>query len=329
MSSRYKYTIKDIRAGIRNPKNVIKESKFWYEKFKYRYKYGKKQKRNPLTDDYDNLIILDACRYDTLKKLGFFSEEVGYRILSSSTSPEFCEKYMSNNKFHDTIYVTANPYGAQVADDIFYDKFITFKNSCINIDGYMSSPNNPKYETWAPEVVHEMALYAYERYKNKRLILHFMQPHAPYFGEKAKKLRDEVSDKHGITFWAWNKNLSASDINDSDKIISHLLSAAKEGYITTEELIEVYTENLEYVLKYVEKLLKTMDGKTIITSDHGELLEYKLGHGRNMHTEGLCRVPWVVLDDKNRRKITTEEPVQQANNELNIDKQLKALGYKQ
>jgi hypothetical protein len=160
------------------------------------------------------------------------------------------------------------------------------------------------------------------------MITHFMQPHSPYFGERAKAIRQRVTDDHGITFWAWDEELCNSDVEKSDTFMPDLLSAAKEGYITVDELTEVYTENLELVLEYVDKLLDQVDGKTVVTSDHGEMLRSRLGHGRELYTEGLRKVPWVVLNTGHRREITSEKPVQQETAKLDMDKQLKALGYK-
>jgi hypothetical protein len=313
-----RYNRDQIFKAIKNPEKIVSEFKYLYHSSKFRYKYRNERAINPLNEDWDNLFILDACRYDIFEEINPFDEKVDYRILQSSNSPEFCDAYISGNKYHDTIYVTANPFGIRVDNKSFYRKYST-------IDENGNDPN----VNWAPEAVYQLALESYRSNLDKRLMVHFMQPHAPYFGDKAAQLRESIKEE-GYQFWAWNEKLSQEN-KDRDDVITHLLSAAQRGVITPDELIEVYTENLEIILEYIQKLVDEVDGKTVITSDHGEMLRWKIGHGREIYTEELRKVPWLVLpdDDGNRREITAETPSgSQEVVDSEIDNQLRALGYK-
>jgi hypothetical protein len=222
---------------------------------------------------------------------------------------------MVGNKFHDTIYVTANPFGAEVSNDVFYNKYITFEDNDIK------NPN----KSWAPETVYQLASDAHDINRNKKMIVHFMQPHAPYFGKKAEKIRERLNNG-GYMFWAWNEELSEED-KKQNKILSHLLSAAQQDLITVDELTKIYIENIEAVLEYVKKLVDEVDGKTIVTSDHGEMLRWKIGHGENIYTEGLRKVPWVVINDPERRDVIEEEPCETNDKNIKVNQQLRALGY--
>ncbi|XGI84222.1 hypothetical protein ACEU6E_02955 [Halorutilales archaeon Cl-col2-1] len=126
-------------------------------------------------------------------------------------------------------------------------------------------------KSWSPKRVHQAALESFERNPNKRMIVHFMQPHAPYFGERAKSIRDRLQNK-GYKFWAWTDEINKEERSEDDYILSHLLDAAQNGLIGENELIALYKENLNYVLGFVEELQNIINGKTIITADHGEML---------------------------------------------------------
>jgi hypothetical protein len=79
----------------------------------------------------------------------------------------------------------------------------------------------------------------------------------------------------------------------------------------------------------VQTLAEQLDGKTVVTSDHGEMLKWKHGHGYGIYTEELRKVPWMVLDYEQRRTTTAEKPIE--TDEIidsAVDTQHTALGYK-
>jgi hypothetical protein len=128
------------------------------------------------------------------------------------------------------------------------------------------------------------------------------------------------------------------------------LDAVREGKIPSSEIRSVYQENVEYVLEYVEQLLDELDGKTVITADHGELLgegvpwpvrllharwnlgelyKFDYGHYNRVHEPELVTVPWLEIEADSRRDISTEdEPVGIEMDESAIKEQLAALGYR-
>jgi len=74
------YTIKNLYKSIHNPEKIINELK--YIKFKYKnpvyeniIKKGYGGCENVMDKDWDNLIILDACRYDIFKDVNFIDGE--------------------------------------------------------------------------------------------------------------------------------------------------------------------------------------------------------------------------------------------------------------
>lgn len=72
------------------------------------------------------------------------------------------------------------------------------------------------------------------------------------------------------------------------------------------------------MLDHAEELIQYLNGKSIVTSDHGELLgepvlpptvrEY--GHPANLYTPELCVVPWLEVPASGRRDTTAEPPIE-------------------
>jgi hypothetical protein len=280
--------------------------------------------------DWDNLFILDACRYDAFQQANSIAGDLQPVVSSGSHSKGFLRENFSG-EYHDTVYVTANGWAHEVANGTFHDTVYTYSQQ------YAGDEHWDRHRNLSPEHVYDVASEAYANHKDKRFIIHFMQPHAPYFGEKAKRLREEMSDTHGIGFKAW----MSPDDPDNRRLKNNLKTVAREGLISDTELWEVYMENLELVLTYTEKLLEDIGGKTVITADHGEMLgsptakifplrqENKYGHTERLYIPELRVVPWCVVDSSERRDITADPPA--SSEEISqhaVDDQLTALGYK-
>lgn len=71
---------------------------------------------------------------------------------------------------------------------------------------------------------------------------------------------------------------------------------ANKDKIPKDEIIEAYEENLEIVLQHAEELAENLDGKTVITADHGELLGEKglFSHPNKFEAKKLRKVPWDI-----------------------------------
>lgn len=339
-----RYTLANLKRAAAKPHLVAKELGTLYRRYlsprRYAFElaHAGKDRSNPLTRDWDNLILLDACRADYLRAEfdgqydgQYDVEEV---VLDSSTSGGFIDTYTSSGAFLDTVYVTANPFVSRVPQGTFADVMTTF--DAAETDEFQMSLVEDVSRSWSPERVLELAKDAHERYPDKRLLVHFMQPHAPYFGDRAAELRRRLNDD-GIRFWAWDDDLDRADLDEGD-VLSHLLYAAKEGHITAEELQECYAENLAYVLEYAFDLADHLDGRTVFSSDHGEKIgdvrslrrRHRFGHGNDIFRDELRVVPWVTVRDGRRRAVTsaTETNNDQSIDAADLDEQLRSLGYK-
>lgn len=156
-----------------------------------------------------------------------------------------------------------------------------------------------------------------------------MQPHAPHTGSTAAELRETTPLRGWDRYHVVD---GQSEINDGVSI----WTLAKRGEITLETLRRSYRENLDIVLGDVTDLVGDLDGRTVITSDHGEMLGERLlpfgpreyAHTYGLLTEELRCVPWQVVSDGDRRRVASDPP--QERKEMTTEeteRRLQALGY--
>ncbi|MDS0476422.1 hypothetical protein [Natrinema sp. 1APR25-10V2] len=326
-----KYTFSNFIEACKNPAKFKHELKKRYgdvNKRRFYRKYGRPT--DVMEADWDNLLILDACRYDYLSEYNSIDGELDLAVSVASTSNEFMEKTFAGKTFHDTVYVSANGFSHHLEAGTFHEFVSTYPESQREV------LDSELYRNYHPEIVRKRAVETYDRHPDKRLLVHFMQPHGPYFGPKAERLRERLRADHGIEFSAWESETSVTSRSDG---MVYLMDAAEAGYVSPAELQDVYVENLKLVLEHVDELLERLDGKTVITADHGELL----GESTNLYsrltgdryehpgfvwTPELRLVPWLVTPWEHRRDIVAEEPVERGDvDEDIVEEHLRALGY--
>ncbi len=60
----------------------------------------------------------------------------------------------------------------------------------------------------------------------------------------------------------------STSANDEQKIWARL----RQGDVSDQRVWEAYRENLNLLFTHLRELLDTVDGKTVVTSDHGNLV---------------------------------------------------------
>ncbi|WP_254611789.1 sulfatase-like hydrolase/transferase [Haloterrigena gelatinilytica] len=326
-----KYTLSNFIEACKNPESFKHELKKRYgdvQKHVFYREHGRPT--NVMDADWDNLMLLDACRFDYLSAHNTIDGELDAAVSVASTSNEFMEKTFAGETFHDTVYVSANGFSHHLEEGTFHEFVSTYPESQRDV------LDSELYRNYRPEIVRERALETYERHPDKRLLVHFMQPHGPYFGPKAEALRERLRTNHGLEFSAWQ---SDADVTSRSEGMVYLMDAAEAGYVSPAELREVYVENLKLVLEHVERLVDQLDGKTVISSDHGELLGEtsnlysrltgdRYEHPGYVWTPELRLVPWLVVPWEDRRDIVAEEPVGRGDvDDEVVEDHLRALGY--
>ncbi|ADT85094.1 hypothetical protein [Thermococcus barophilus] len=249
-------------------------------------------------DDWRNLIILDDCRYDIFKSEYIKRRLPGrleYKISKGSWTGEFLLKNFTDKKYDDIIYITANPFVDKYLKGKFYKVISVWKNGW-----------NERYNTVPPNKVYEQTIKTLKKYPNKRFVVHFLQPHHPYFS-----LQNFEDNAMNIIKNSVEKNHSMSLSGFPKEPLHSIYLSEIYAYFSLSKLIRAYIENLRIVLPYVELLLHYLPGRTIITSDHGEifgkpvtkLLPIKVyGHGIGRIPD-LVKVPWLIFEEEDKPKL--------------------------
>lgn len=267
-----------------------------------------------MDEEWDNLIILDGCRYDMFEEMYSGPGELtSIRSLGSAT-PEFLRKNFGRNEYHDTVYVTANPQVSVHLDDPFHDVISVWETSWDN-----------ELNTVHPEAISEATIKAHQRYPNKRIISHFIQPHYPFIGEYG---RLQLGTQAGVEL---SKRMANDEHAESDD--DHAWLQLSKGILREDELKKAYYENLQLALQYVNELVDCFDERTVVTSDHGNLYGQRgplgfsvYGHPNGVYHEDLITVPWLVVGEESKRIIS--EPPKKREVSENINERLTHLGYK-
>jgi len=307
-----RYTLENIRKVIRRPEYVGWE----LQRILFDLKYSD-DAIDVMDEDWDNLILLDACRYDYFQDQNTIPGDLSSVISHGGRSWEFMQGNFVGKQFHDTVYVTGNPHTGKLDEDVFHDvKPLYISKWCEND------------ETVLPEDVVEASQEAHEEYPNKRLVIHFMQPHRPYLGDTGKELQRE----HNLP--GFNRNIAHNERRDGVSF-SKLM---ENGEVSIKKTRRAYRETLDIVLEHVGTLVDSLPGKSVVSADHGELLGErvvpfappKFGHSyQYIRNETLYRVPWLEIAGEHRRDVTSDEPVTFDRGEMDaIEDRLHSLGYK-
>lgn len=268
-----------------------------------------------MAEDWDTLVLLDACRYDDFRRTNTIDGRLESRISRGADSRGFIDGNFRGRELHDTVYVTANPHVSVIDDGVFH-----------SIVTEPLSAWDEEFQCVKPDAVTDAAVEAHREYPNKRVVVHYMQPHDPPLGPTAEEIRGEV-------------DLGGPAPDDRESTGTRMMPAVAEGTIPVETARRAYRETLEIALEEVRRLLDAVDGKVVISSDHGEMFGERpylpfgklYEHYRNPRTVELCKVPWLVVDGSaSRREVRSEEPSvrERGPSDEELTEQLEALGYR-
>jgi hypothetical protein len=313
------YSRESIKKGVKNPKRAfevaLKEFNRVYNRTLFSDSSAEYNERgiDIVEEDWDTLITLDACRFDTFEDLAGDLPGTLRKVESKAPKTiQFLRANFSDKNLHDTVYVTANPQLYRVQNREYDVRRINVSfHSQIEVwqDNW-----DDNHRTVMPDVVTDVAKEAAEMYPNKRLIIHYLQPHAPYIGPTGT---EEFPTEY-LNFW----------------------KSFKQGKfdISLETARRAYCENLEAVLPHVADLLSELEGKTVVTADHGELLGERdrpipirrYGHLSDRYLPALIEVPWLEHEFGSRRDIVAEAPKSPEAGESDaktVRNRLRDLGY--
>jgi len=299
--------LEQVRAGVDEPRKVLRAVNQQYDR---RVRHSGIDRTRVFEEDWDNLLLLDACRFDLAAAV--FDTEVSYRWSGGSNSEEFLEFNLRDAAADDTVWVTANPHVSKHADRIF------------EIVELWDTHWDEELQTVPPAAVLAATLQAAEQYPEKRLIAHFMQPHYPFIGETGRERLPPHS------------SFTGNGLRTNGRAHEDIWTQLRTGEVSRELVETAYRENLELVVPYAEELARSLDGSTVISSDHGNVFGHDIGpipmrlfgHPYGFTVEELIKVPWVKYPDTERRTITAGEISTAApENDEKRGERLRQLGY--
>ncbi|WP_440764672.1 hypothetical protein [Natronorubrum sp. DTA7] len=315
-----RYSLENVRKVVRNPRLVRKELFTLGLRVNSRVSrvrndlVGEADGIDMMAADWDNLLILDGCRYDMFDLQSDLEGSLSEKRSPGADSWEFMETNFEGQELHDTVYVTANPHVYELEDNVFHD-----------VVDLLDRAWDEESRTVRPEDVVREAVAAHERYPDKRLIVHFMQPHFPFIGPTGQQFSHMGLEHH-------------LDDDDRSSAPNPWFALIHDQDIDIETVVAAYRENLDLVLPHVETLLESLGGKSVVTADHGNLIGERgfpvpirlYGHPRGLHIEELLTVPWLEVEGTERRRVTAEPPVDSGavdNTDDVVEDRLNALGY--
>jgi hypothetical protein len=269
-----------------------------------------------MEEKWDYLIILDACRYDYFQKVyGNYLRGTLRKARSPASATSEWLKKMFTRRYNDVVYVSANPYiNSRGVDVVGFDARDYFHK----IVDVWDSGWNDVVGTVPPEEVNAAAITATLMHPDKRLIIHYLQPHAPYISLANRapeavlspdKLRSGVFLLQNRVIRHFWKILSGESRFFKSVLVNRVVWKIGRLFVPLPSLpmddalrlvgrkglLRAYEANVRIVLKNVAKLVNRLQGKIVVTSDHGELLGEKneYYHRPQHYISHLIDVPYL------------------------------------
>ena len=226
-----------------------------------------------LEEEWDYAIVLDACRYDLFKEVNTIDGKLEKKQSIASATMEWVSRAI-RHEHKDIILVNTNPYlsDLKIKELTGFSKPF-YKNIKAWIIGWDDELN-----TTPPWAMVEISNKRIKKYQGKRFIFWFNQPHHPFLVYQNNSYR----------------SFAKNTVGDKSRKMWFYLG---RGDINLKEAWNAYKENLKIALRQIEKLLGYLDGKIIITSDHGNCFgEMGLfAHPQRVHIPPLIEVPYLEL----------------------------------
>jgi hypothetical protein len=296
----------------------------------------------PMEEEWDVLIILDACRFDYFERAhpNYLTGKLEKGISPATCTPDWLKRVFTG-WYDDCVYVSANPFVCNFPSQLLSkwqlaQTHFQARQHFPNIVEAWHTGWDSKLGTVHPSSVNRVALDAMSGMPGKRCIVHYMQPHYPYLCYDGFKFRKRNENRIA---WLTRRSLIKLFGTETGNRVAKFIAPTEEEVVARkvglDALRRAYELNLQIVLGYVAKLVDFLEGKVVITADHGELLgeEAKCGHPCNAgNIPLLVEIPW--LEMRAQRKYSLDELATTQRGETlterddaQIQSQLRALGY--
>jgi len=262
------------------------------------------EETNYFEEEWDLLIILDACRVDALKivqdEYSFLESITSINSLGSS-SEEWMEATFIDefrNDIDEAAYITGNPHSKFAID--------TQPGLIEEVWQYGWDQDNA---TIPPNPITDKTIELGRTTDFDRYIVHYMQPHFPTLGP------EEFDD-----------GMNPSETGGARQ--STVWEKLRAGTVSKDQAWNAYIDNLRTVLDSVATLLENFDAeKVVISADHGNAFgEFGMyGHDGYIPLQAVRTVPW--CETTARDKHTRDVVVSEMQSDSTVEERLSDLGY--
>jgi hypothetical protein len=260
-----------------------------------------------LSKDFDVLLLLDACRPDTLEEVVSeyeFLEQAPIETYVSiaGDSTQWLQRTITPEyDFSNSAYITGNPHSDLAVESHNFDIY----------DEVWKYAWDDQLGTIPPHPLTERAIDTWRTDSPNQMIIHYMQPHFP-----------------SITHPELGSSIDLDRIGK--KWEGNIWDKLRDGLVEKDEVWEAYLGNLRYVLDDIELLLDNLDAnKVVLSADHANAFGERgyYGHG-DFRVPSVRRVPWVSVDATDNK--THQPELARTDNvvsEEEVSTRLESLGY--
>lgn len=276
-----------------------------------------------LESRWDYCLVLDACRYDVFRDVydDYLDGTLEKRRSVGSSTPEWASRTFTGD--HDIAYFSGNPFINDLGIPLNELKWgascdyeWTATDHIREVIDVWKTGWDEDLGTVPPDALAEAFRNHREAVDDAdRTVLHYMQPHAPYLsrgsGRKLKRIqkgirrqeeaetatdggtgplsslgdtiRPKVEDRLGDSEFAQKVGLWL-ELDPADLMTDGTRAAA----------MVLYEENLRIALEAVADLVAELDGRVVVTADHGEAFGEQgvWEHHVETYIPPLVEVPW-------------------------------------
>jgi len=283
---------------------------------------------NVYDDEWDLLIVLDACRVDAIRAVApeyDFIDRIDTRLSLGSITSEWLSQTFTHEyaeEIAETVYVSANPWTERIFTDGVrpedLSKLPLVWTSWDTVDASQFEHLEPAwtYESTGefgipggrtpPRYVTDRAIELGRERDAERYVVHYIQPHAPYTARAFAEGRPLEEKEADFALYL------------------------RQGHEKA-DVWPCYLDELRFVLDSVRLLLENFDADTaVITADHGEAFgEYGIvEHPTAVPLPQLRRVPWIeasATDGGDYQPVT--DSVDESGR-VDVESRLTDLGYR-
>jgi len=309
-----------------------------------RYSFG----TNIFDRDWDLLVILDACRVDTLASLADsinWIDEIDKIRSVGGMSAEWMLKTFTQQReeiIDETAFVSGNIWSHRIFNERFHEH-MEHRYDMIH-EGFpkwepVSANDFAYYETvypfsnqdlrlhpeaeHIPHVLTDRAIAVGRQEDFDRMVIHYTLPHLNHIANAL----DWAAGEHTLHELMTGDLAISRDLQPEEKSFE----PARRGEVSAELVMGNFAANLRFAVEYVNILTQNIDAtNVIISADHGEGFGERgvWGHPYGCPFPPVKTVPWASTTAIDKRTYEPQyEKIDRVPTEQELREHLQAMGY--